>query len=193
MSKLESSIPTLGESVALRAAREVVDVMNGLGITASNRPDDEVSISTGGSAFTERWDTHNKILTEAVELEYPERITRIAASVEQNKVGNCEEQAMYAFNELAKRGVRPLALMGLAQLTGEEGAEPDHVFVVIGRTGGHIMKPGTWNSTTVICDPWARRAYSCSDFTAEMEKIKNVSRNWDATIEKFELTGSKWS
>jgi len=90
-----------------------------------------------------------------------ELIEQIAAIAQHTKVGNCEEMAC-------------LALAFLQELIPASSIELvttyNHMFVVIDRDSkSDITNPASYGSNTVICDPWAKRAYKAADFFVERD------------------------
>lgn len=116
-----------------------------------------------------------------------------AAVIRKLKVGNCLEMAKVAFVYLANAGIKPLELVACRPkslpasklpITGvvpEEDIEADHAFVLIHRTRTEpkdeaALSPHTkWQGEVVICDPWARRAYTKWELEEEMALIKRVT------------------
>jgi len=63
----------------------------------------------------------------------------------------------------------------------------DHVLVVIGRLSGTPLTPDAWNEDTVICDPWAKRAYFAYALADEMQTISRVTNGEKRMTQKFRL------
>ena len=104
-------------------------------------------------------------------------------------VANCSEKAFLAFDLLANKEENPqldvvklantAEVTAVAAITGEPShleRGPDHALLVIGRDpNSDIADPGTWGDDTVICDPWAKRAYAVSAFKEEMELLASTT------------------
>jgi|GEM_PF-1318641 len=192
-------------NVYLRAAREVVEYIRGLGIAASNRPADVARY--GNNTVAGRFQQLDGDLMEVLNLEGAALVKAISAAVQRSRAGNCEDQANLAFDLLARRGIRPLELIALvnshganysAQVTGaisgkvETYQGPDHVFVLLNRQAGNLRDPNTWNPLAVVCDPWAKRAYYACDLADEMALLSRVSGDWTETSCRSELRNGAW-
>ena len=174
------------------AAKEVVKEIVALGIAASNR---HFSVSFYGEEVLEQrfkaldaasaqvnseQDLNTFDLLDAPSIK---AMARIGA---EHEAGNCQEQSALAFDKLARRGVRPLELMSIQA--------KDHVLVVAGRVAGTPGACSSWNSDTVICDPWAKRAYFVYALQDEMNLLKKFTNGVTAMVQKFKLDGSEsWS
>ncbi|HSU17541.1 hypothetical protein [Longimicrobium sp.] len=192
--------------MSLAIARQVVSQIKALGIASTNRPADRATY--GEDVVRDR----NQALMDAyweggaLALEGKAKVKAIAAAVRLHRIGNCEEKAYLAFDMLATRGVRPLELMAVSQpdddppdtvrgaISGiqEDFGGPDHAFVVIGRVGGNLRDYRTWNEGTVVCDPWAGRAYYCELFDEEMELIRRVTGGYTRTQLVVEHRQGAW-
>lgn len=138
-------------------------------IGASNKQDD--IFRTGGWAS----ESVSRLREEGTASKQTTRegfLNTVASEAAAARCGNCGEQAAVAFQYLRdKFGARPLDYMILnpsnatRKLRGEQGGgihslesgvcDGDHVFVVIGRTGGNDANMSTWDVEAVACDPWA--------------------------------------
>lgn len=96
-------------------------------------------------------------------------IRAAAAKAEHVGCGNCGENAALAFVYLYDRGIRPLDLMS--------DDDPDHAFVVVGRTReSDPGDPASWGSEAVVCDPWhgEGRAYPAKEFRLKMYRGEQI-------------------
>jgi hypothetical protein len=114
------------------------------------------------------------------------------------KAGNCNEMAKIAFVYLVDTEIKcriEIAELSVVsrtiRITGTKDYEEvsaDHSLVIIGRkieqteqyarsNNNEISLPSydTWNFNTVICDPWAKRAYLKHMLPVEMQMINRVS------------------
>lgn len=190
----------------LAAAQQVIQQIAALGIASSNRPSDLAAYGeqTVQARHTELTDAY--VESGVLAMEGKPYVKGVAAAVRQKRAGNCEELACLAFDMLATRGIRPLELMALmvpdedppetmlSAITGVEAefGGPDHAFVVIGRVGGDLRDYRTWNADTVVCDPWAKRAYKSYWFDQEMDLIRRVSGGYTRTKQVTEHRNGAW-
>ena len=172
----------------LLAAKVVVREIGALDIAASNR--DYSKMTLGETVLEQRFSAldagHLKAIDEGYDtygLMDAASIKAAAQLVAQHRAGNCQEQSAVALDKLARLGIRPLELMGVYQ--------QDHVLVVAGRIMGTPFTYEAWNEDTVICDPWAKRAYFVYALKDEMQTIKSVTNGETRMTQKFELKRDK--
>jgi hypothetical protein len=174
----------------LVAAKQVVAEIVALGIAASNRESSKLAL--GQAALDQRFTALNAGHMQANEgglntfaMGDAPSVLAAAQLVAQHRAGNCQEQAALALDKLARRNVRPLEIMDILN--------QDHTLVVAGRLAGNPLASEGWNSDTVICDPWAKRAYFVHALADEMALIRSVTSGETKMIQKFRLgAGARW-
>ena len=185
----------------LQWAQLAVDHVATFSMRSSNRPVDKPDQALDDRILAQDLAYLN---TEQVLDTVYKEIKRKAKLAVEHGVGNCEMKASLAFDYLARQPGHPrLELMALnanvevpeevtTTGTGKKFAiaEPDHVFVLLGRTGGAIVDHTTWNFDAVICDPWAKRCYRACYFADEMGFINRVSGGATKTVQKADFAAN---
>ena len=171
-------------------AKSVVTEIAGLGIAASNR--DFSNLLLGEQVTEQRFQALDRATLHGIDeglemfgLNDAASIKAVAQLVAQHRAGNCQEQSALAFDKLARRGIRPLELMSIL--------DQNHVLVVCGRLYGTPGAFRAWNSDTVICDVWAKRAYFVYALEDEMALLRRVTNGETRMVQKFRLdSGAQW-
>ncbi|HEX8411908.1 MAG TPA: hypothetical protein VF883_23875 [Thermoanaerobaculia bacterium] len=181
----------------LWAERAVDYVRTTVGMLSNNRQyDQRIGDVNVGAARVEGYTRSSN-----AEADEHKQLAAEASAYVELKAGNCDEMAKAAFVWLAQHDeVRPLELAYFSSVQAavnvrlfgtndHEDVEPDHSFVIIGRQMGQAERRerqqniismsaySTWNFGTVICDPWAKRAYMAHKLLIEAEMINRVTAN----------------